>query len=74
MTNPPTEAVRRPRADAIRTEWAAISADNLEAASAGTPYREQARFVSGTLRATDKSRLTSGPAVVADPYADAKMS
>ena len=51
---------------AIRTEWAAISADNLEAASAGTPYREQARFVSGTLRATDKSRLTSGPAVVAD--------
>ena len=51
---------------AIRTEWAAISADNLDAASAGTPYRDQARFVSGTLRATDKSRLTSGPAVVAD--------
>ena len=51
---------------AIRTEWAAISADNLDAVSAGTPYRELARFVSGTLRATDKSRLTSGPAVVAD--------
>jgi len=51
---------------AIRTEWAAISADNLDAASAGTPYREQAKFVSGTLRATDRSRLTSGPAVVAD--------
>ena len=51
---------------AIRTEWAAISADNLDAASAGTPYRDQARFVSGTLRATDKSRLTSGPAIVAD--------
>jgi NAD(P)-dependent dehydrogenase (short-subunit alcohol dehydrogenase family) len=51
---------------AIRTEWAAISADNLDAASAGTPYRDQARFVSGTLRATEKSRLTSGPAVVAD--------
>ena len=51
---------------AIRTEWAAISADNLDAASAGTPYREQAKFVSGTLRATDKSRLTSGPAIVAD--------
>lgn len=56
---------------AIRTEWAAISADNLEAASAGTPYREQARFVSGTLRATDKSRLTSGPAVVANAIARA---
>lgn len=51
---------------AIRTEWAGISADNLDAASAGTPYREQAKFVSGTLRATDRSRLTSGPAVVAD--------
>ena len=51
---------------AIRTEWAGISADNLDAASAGTPYREQAKLVSGTLRATDKSRLTSGPAVVAD--------
>ena len=59
---------------AIRTEWAAISADNLEAASAGTPYREQARFVSGTLRATDKSRLTSGPAVVADAIGRAVQS
>ena len=35
---------------AIRTEWAGISADNLDAASASTPYREQARFISGTLR------------------------
>jgi NAD(P)-dependent dehydrogenase (short-subunit alcohol dehydrogenase family) len=59
---------------AIRTEWAAISADNLEAASASTPYREQARFVSGTLRATDKSRLTSGPAVVADAIGKAVQS
>jgi NAD(P)-dependent dehydrogenase (short-subunit alcohol dehydrogenase family) len=59
---------------AIRTEWAAISADNLEAASAGTPYREQARFVSGTLRATDKSRLTSGPEVVANAIARAVQS
>jgi NAD(P)-dependent dehydrogenase (short-subunit alcohol dehydrogenase family) len=59
---------------AIRTEWAAISADNLEAASAGTPYREQARFVGGTLRATDKSRLTSGPAVVADAIGKAVQS
>ena len=59
---------------AIRTEWAAISADNLDAASAGTPYREQARFVSGTLRATDRSRLTSGPAVVADAIGKAVQS
>jgi short-subunit dehydrogenase len=59
---------------AIRTEWAAISADNLEAASAGTPYSKQARFVSGTLRATDKSRLTSGPAVVANAIGKAVQS
>jgi NAD(P)-dependent dehydrogenase (short-subunit alcohol dehydrogenase family) len=59
---------------AIRTEWASIAADNLEAASAGTPSREQARFVSGTLRATDKSRLTSGPAVVANAIGTAVQS
>jgi NAD(P)-dependent dehydrogenase (short-subunit alcohol dehydrogenase family) len=59
---------------AIRTEWAAISADNLEAASADTPYREQARFVSGALRTADKSRLTSGPAVVADAIGKAVQS
>jgi short-subunit dehydrogenase len=59
---------------AIRTEWAAISADNLEAASAGTPYSEQARFVSGTLRSADKSRLTSGPAVVANAIGRAVQS
>jgi NAD(P)-dependent dehydrogenase (short-subunit alcohol dehydrogenase family) len=51
---------------AIRTEWGAISADNLEASSAGTVYRDQAKIVSGTLRAADKSRVTSGPEVVAE--------
>ena len=59
---------------AIRTEWAAISADNLEAASASTPYREQARFVGGALRTADKSRLTSGPDVVANAIAKAVQS
>ena len=59
---------------AIRTEWAAISADNLEAASASTPYREQASFVGGALRTADKSRLTSGPAVVANAIAKAVQS
>src|SRR5438874_8368479 len=58
----------------IRTEWAAIAADNLEAASAGTAYREQARFVAGTLRATDRSRLSCGPAVVADAIGKAVQS
>ena len=50
---------------AIRTEWGAISADNLEASSAGTVYRDQAKIVSGALRAADKSRVASGPEVVA---------
>jgi short-subunit dehydrogenase len=59
---------------AIRTEWAAISADNLEAASAGTPYQEMARFVGGALRSADTSRLTSGPAVVADAIGRAVQS
>jgi NAD(P)-dependent dehydrogenase (short-subunit alcohol dehydrogenase family) len=59
---------------AIRTEWAAISADNLKAASASTPYREQARFVGGALRTADKSRLTSGPDVVANAIAKAVQS
>ena len=51
---------------AIRTEWAAISADNLEASSADTAYRDQAKIVSGALRAADKSRTASEPAVVAN--------
>jgi short-subunit dehydrogenase len=59
---------------AIRTEWAAISADNLEAASADTPYQEMARFVGGALRSADTSRLTSGPAVVANAIGRAVQS
>jgi len=59
---------------AIRTEWAAISADNLQAASADTPYQEMARFVGGALRTADTSRLTSGPAVVANAIGKAVQS
>jgi NAD(P)-dependent dehydrogenase (short-subunit alcohol dehydrogenase family) len=59
---------------AIRTEWAGIAADNLEAASADSPYRDQARFVGGTLRATDRSRVSSGPDIVADAIAKAVQS
>jgi NAD(P)-dependent dehydrogenase (short-subunit alcohol dehydrogenase family) len=53
---------------AIRTEWGRISADHLEAASAGTPYRDQAKAVGGVLRSTstDRSRAASEPSVVAD--------
>ena len=54
---------------AIRTEWGAISADNLEASSAGTVYHDQAKLVSGALRAADKSRVASGPEVVAEAIA-----
>lgn len=50
----------------IRTEWAAISADHLEESSADSPYRDQARLVARGLRATDTSRLSSPPSVVAE--------
>src|SRR3954467_7983948 len=39
---------------AIRTEWAAISADSLEATSSGTAYADQARAAAGVLRAGDQ--------------------
>ncbi|HEY2443133.1 MAG TPA: oxidoreductase, partial [Streptosporangiaceae bacterium] len=50
---------------AIRTEWAGISADNLQATSADTPYAGLAKAVGGALRTADTSRLTSEPSVVA---------
>jgi NAD(P)-dependent dehydrogenase (short-subunit alcohol dehydrogenase family) len=49
----------------IRTEWGGISADNLDATSADSPYREQAAFVGATLRALNDSRLISEPSVIA---------
>jgi NAD(P)-dependent dehydrogenase (short-subunit alcohol dehydrogenase family) len=50
----------------IRSEWAAISAANLEATSADTPYRNQAKLIANGLRVSDASFLASEPAVVAE--------
>jgi NAD(P)-dependent dehydrogenase (short-subunit alcohol dehydrogenase family) len=50
----------------IKTEWAAIAADHLDARSAHTPYRDQAKIVAGAIRSTDRSRMASDPSVVAD--------
>ena len=50
----------------ISSEWATISADNLEAISADTPYRDQAKFITRGLRASDTSFLASQPEVVAE--------
>ena len=59
---------------AIRTEWAGISADNLQATSADTPYAGQAKVVGGALRTADTSRLTSEPEVVAHAIGRAVQS
>ena len=50
----------------ITSEWATISADNLETTSAGTPYRDQAKLVTRGLRKSDTSFLASPPEVVAE--------
>jgi NAD(P)-dependent dehydrogenase (short-subunit alcohol dehydrogenase family) len=50
----------------ISSEWAKISADNLEAISADTPYRDQAKFIARGLRASETSFLASQPEVVAE--------
>jgi NAD(P)-dependent dehydrogenase (short-subunit alcohol dehydrogenase family) len=50
----------------ITSEWATISADNLEAISADTPYRSQAKLIAGGLRKSDTSFLASEPEVVAE--------
>jgi NAD(P)-dependent dehydrogenase (short-subunit alcohol dehydrogenase family) len=55
---------------AIRTEWAAISADSLDASSAASVYGDQAALVSAMLR-NGYSRTASDPAVVADAIARA---
>jgi NAD(P)-dependent dehydrogenase (short-subunit alcohol dehydrogenase family) len=58
----------------IRSEWSGIAADKLEAASANTPYAEQARLVGGGLRAVDHMRMASGPEVVAEAVGKAVQS
>jgi NAD(P)-dependent dehydrogenase (short-subunit alcohol dehydrogenase family) len=50
----------------ITSEWATISADNLEAISADTPYRSQAKLIARGLRKSDTSFLASKPEVVAE--------
>ena len=58
----------------IRSEWSGIAADKLEAASANTPYAEQAKLVGGGLRAVDHMRMASGPEVVAEAVGKAVQS
>ena len=50
----------------ITSEWATISADNLEAISTDTPYRDQAKLTAQGLRRSDTSFLASEPDVVAE--------
>jgi NAD(P)-dependent dehydrogenase (short-subunit alcohol dehydrogenase family) len=50
----------------ITSEWATISADNLEAISADTPYRGQAKLIARGLRKSDTSFLASEPEIVAE--------
>lgn len=50
----------------ITSEWATISADNLEAISTDTPYRDQAKLIAQGLRKSDTSFLASEPEVVAE--------
>jgi len=55
----------------ITSEWAAISADNVEAISADTPYRNQAKLIARVLRQSDTSFLASKPEVVAEAIGNA---
>ena len=57
---------RRSRTGSITSEWATISADNLEAISADTPYGGQAKLIARGLRKSDTSFLASEPEVVAE--------
>jgi NAD(P)-dependent dehydrogenase (short-subunit alcohol dehydrogenase family) len=55
----------------ITSEWATISADNLGAISADTPYRGQAKLIARGLRKSDTSFLASQPEVVAEAIGNA---
>jgi NAD(P)-dependent dehydrogenase (short-subunit alcohol dehydrogenase family) len=55
----------------ITSEWATISADNLEAISADGPYRDQAKLIARGLRQSDTSFLASEPEVVAEAIGQA---
>ena len=56
---------------AIRTEWAAISADNLLQASSIPAYQEQVRIGAAVLRKADETRAASPPSTVARTIAKA---
>lgn len=49
----------------IRSEWAGISADNLEATAAGSAYRRQIMAMVRSLRGANSNRIASEPEVVA---------
>ena len=55
----------------IRSEWSGIAADQLEAASANTPYARQARLVGAGLRSAERLPIAAGPEVVAEVIAQA---
>jgi NAD(P)-dependent dehydrogenase (short-subunit alcohol dehydrogenase family) len=50
----------------IRSEWADIAANQLEATSANTPYARQAKLVAAGLRAAERLFIAAGPEVVAE--------
>jgi NAD(P)-dependent dehydrogenase (short-subunit alcohol dehydrogenase family) len=58
----------------IRSEWSGIAADQLEAASANTPYARQARLVGAGLRSAERLPIAAGPEVVAEVIAQAVQS
>jgi NAD(P)-dependent dehydrogenase (short-subunit alcohol dehydrogenase family) len=58
----------------IRSEWSAIAADKLEAASAHTPYARQAKLVGAGLRSVERLPIAGGPEVVAQVIAKAVQS
>ena len=53
----------------IRSEWSGIAADQLEAASANTPYARQAKLVGAGLRSAERLPIAAGPEVVAEVIA-----
>jgi NAD(P)-dependent dehydrogenase (short-subunit alcohol dehydrogenase family) len=55
----------------IRSEWAEIAADRLEATSANTPYARQAKLVGAGLRGVERLPIAAGPEVVAEVIAKA---
>ena len=49
----------------IRTEWASIAADHLEATAEGSAYADQIRAVAGAMRSESNRRRYSPPEVIA---------